>query len=327
MATKAKAVRITEHGGPEVLQLGDIEVRDPGPSELLVEVAAAGLNRADTLQRRGFYPAPPGIAPDVPGLEYAGTVVKAPEDCGISAGDRVMGIVPGAGMATHVVVPVREALPVPQELTLEQAAAVPEAFMTAFDALFEIAGLRQGELALVHAVASGVGTAAVQLIAGAGARSAGTSRSAAKLERCKALGLDHAIHVTDGTFTAALTDAVGSPDVILDMVGAKYLGENVKAIATRGRIVTIGLLGGAKGELALGRLLPKRARIEGSVLRSRPPEEKAVLAQSFRRHVLPGFTSGAYRPVIDATLPMKDVQAAHARMDNNETFGKLVLTW
>ncbi|MBK8407415.1 MAG: NAD(P)H-quinone oxidoreductase [Sandaracinaceae bacterium] len=329
MSIDARAVRIREHGGPEVLEVGDIVVRDAGAGEIRVAVAAAGLNRADTLQRRGFYPAPPGVAADVPGLEFAGEVEQVgPGVTEWKLGDRVMGIVPGAGMATHVVTPAREALRVPASLSLSDAAAVPEAFLTAFDALFELGGLRQGELALIHSVASGVGTAAIQLCRAAGARSAGTSRTADKLARCQELGLDHALHSPDGRFAAELEKlAGGGADVILDTVGAAYLNENVRALALRGRLIVIGLLGGAKGEFPLGALLPKRARVEGSVLRSRAPEEKAALAQSFSKHILAGFDTGAYRPVIDATLPMADIAEAHARMDRNETFGKLVMAW
>lgn len=329
MSIDARAVRIREHGGPEVLEIGRLEVRDAGAGEIRVSVAAAGLNRADTLQRRGHYPAPPGVAPDVPGLEFAGEVEQV--GAGVTewkVGDRVMGIVPGAGMATHVVTPAREALRVPSKLSLTDAAAVPEAFLTAFDALFELGGLRQGELALIHSVASGVGTAAIQLCRAAGARSAGTSRTADKLARCQELGLDHALHTPDGRFAAELDKLTGGgADVILDTVGAAYLGENVRALATRGRLIVIGLLGGVKAEFPLGALLPKRARVEGSVLRSRAPEEKAALAQSFAKHVLAGFDTGMYRPVIDATLPMADIAEAHARMDRNETFGKLVMAW
>ena len=329
MTIRARAVRITEPGGPEVLTIGEIDVRDPGPMELRVRVAAAGLNRADTLQRRGFYPAPEGVAPDVPGLEFAGEVeVVGAGVRDFAVGDRVMGIVPGAAMATSLVLPAREALPVPSELSLEDAAAIPEAFLTAYDAIFELGEARPGEVALIHAVGSGVGTAALQLCRRAGVVSIGTSRTEAKLARCVELGLTHALHAPEGEFAKALQAvAPGGADVILDTVGAKYLRENVRAVATRGRIVVIGLLGGAKGELSLGALLPKRARIEGSVLRSRAPEEKATLAQSFAKRCLPFFRDGSLRPVIDATLPMDEIAAAHARMDANDTFGKLVMRW
>lgn len=327
---RARAVKIREHGGPEVLELGEIEVRDPGPGELLVEVAAAGLNRADTLQRRGFYPAPPGVPSDVPGLEYAGTVVGVGE--GVSAfgaGDRVMGIVAGGGMATHLVTHEREALPVPAEMSLTDAAAIPEVFMTAYDAMFAQGELGIGQTVVLHAVGSGVGTAALQLALCAGARPIGTSRTADKIERCRELGLSDGIVVTDGKFAAAVKEKTAGrgADLIVDVVGAAYLAENVSALATAGRIVVLGLMGGIAGELPLGPLLAKRALVRGSILRARPLEQKAALSQSFIRDVLPLFAAKRLTPVIDATLPMKDIPEAHRRMETNTTFGKLILTW
>lgn len=326
----ARAVRIRESGGPEVLELGAIDVREPGPGELLVEVAAAGLNRADTLQRRGFYPAPPGAPPDVPGLEYAGTVSAVGE--GVSSfapGDRVMGIVAGGGMATHLVTHEREALPVPEGMSITDAAAVPEVFLTAYDALFLQGGLGMGQTALLHSVGSGVGTAALQLVRVAGARAIGTSRTPEKIERCRELGLDDGIVVEEARFAAAVKERTAGrgADVVLDTVGGAYLGENVAAVARGGRIVVIGLMGGVAGEMPLGTLLAKRALVRGTVLRSRPLEEKAALSQAFARDVIPLLAAGRLRPVVDAVLPMKDVAEAHRRMEANETFGKLVLAW
>lgn len=319
----ARAVRIQGAGGPDVLTIGDLDVREPGGGELMIEVAAAGLNRADCLQRMGVYPAPKGVAPDVPGLEYAGTVSQVgPAVTRFSVGDRVMGIVGGASMSTHLVVHEREAMPVPDGMSFTDAAAIPEAFLTVFDAVHVQAGLTMGETLLVHAIASGIGTAALQLGQAAGVTVWGTSRSADKLERCAGLGLKHSIHVTDGTFAKRVR-----ADVILDTIGAAYLKENIKALKARGRMVTIGLLGGVNGTLPLGLLLAKRATITGSVLRSRPLEEKAALVQRFTDQVLPKFADGTLRPVVDAVLPMKDVAHAHERMGNNATFGKLVLTW
>lgn len=327
---QARAVVIDGKGDVDVLRIGEIEVREPGPGELLVEVAAAGLNRADTLQRRGFYPAPPGVAAMVPGLEYAGTVARV--GSGVSEfapGDRVMGIIGGGGMATHVVVHAREALRVPAGMSLTDAAAIPEVFLTAYDALFPQAELGLGQDVLVHAIGSGVGTAALQLALAAGARPIGTSRSADKLERCKALGLQEAILVSDKKFAAEVAARSGGrgADVILDTVGAAYLAENVQSVAPLGRIVLVGLMGGASAELALGLLLAKRARIMGTVLRSRPLEEKAALAQSFTRAALPMFERGTLKPVVDCVLPMNDIREAHRRMENNDSFGKIVLSW
>lgn len=325
----AKAIRIREPGGPEVLEVGEIEVSNPGPTQVLVEVSAAGLNRADCLQRRGFYPAPPGVPADVPGLEFAGVIESVGDSVEAwKPGDRVMGIVGGGAMATRLVTEAAELMPIPEGLTFDEAAAVPEVFLTAYDAIILQGGLQKGETVLLHAVASGVGTAAIQLAWVIGAESVGTSRTAHKLPRCTELGLTHAVLVEDGAFAGTVKSAV--PDgvnVILDTVGAAYLAQNVQVIAKRGRIIVIGLMGGVKGELPLGLLLAKRASIHGSVLRSRSPEEKASLTKSFTEKMLGKFSTGDLKPIIDDALPMTDIQSAHERMDANKTFGKLVLSW
>jgi NADPH2:quinone reductase len=330
MSTISRAVRITQAGGPEVLSLGEIQVRDPGPGEVLVQVAAAGLNRADCLQRRGVYPAPPGTVPDVPGLEFSGTVAQLGSEVrGFKPGDQVMGICSGGAMAAHIVMHERELVRVPKGVGLIEAAAIPEVFMTAYDAMFLQAGLTMGERVLIHAVASGVGTAALQLALAVSAVPIGTSRSPEKLERVKALGLQHAIVPTEQGFAEQVKEATGGAlaDVILDTVGAKYLGENLKAAAAGGRIVVIGLLGGIKAELPLGVLVAKRLSLRGSVLRSRPLEQKAALAQAFSASVLPLFERGALRPVIADTMPMTEIREAHRRLEADEVLGKLVLAW
>ena len=326
---KAKAIRIREPGGPEVLQVGEIDLPKPGPTEVLVDVAAAGLNRADCLQRRGFYPAPPGVPADVPGLEFAGVVESVGDAVSTwKPGDRVMGIVGGGSMATRVVTQGAELMPVPKELSLEEAAAVPEVFLTAYDAIVLQGGLQAGQSVLLHAVASGVGTAGIQLASAIDATSIGTSRTADKLPRCTDLGLNHAVLVEDGSFAEAVLEAAPKGvDVILDTIGASYLAQNVKVIGKKGRIIVIGLMGGVKGELALGTLLAKRASIHGSVLRSRSAAEKAELTRSFAEEMLERFATGELKPIIDDVLPMTDIQTAHQRMDKNETFGKLVLSW
>ena len=312
-----------------MLGVGEIDLPEPGPSQVLVEVAAAGLNRADCLQRRGFYPAPPGVPADVPGLEFSG-VIESVGDA-VSAwkpGDRVMGIVGGGSMATRVLTESAELMPVPNELSLEEAAAVPEVFLTAYDAIVLQGNLQAGQSVLLHAVASGVGTAGIQLASVIRATSIGTSRTADKLPRCTELGLNHAVLVEDGNFAEAVLEAASNGvDVILDTIGAAYLAQNVKVIGKQGRIIVIGLMGGVKGELALGTLLAKRASIQGSVLRSRSPAEKAELTKSFTEEMLGRFATGDLKPIIDEVLPMTDVQAAHQRMDANDTFGKLVLSW
>ncbi len=327
---RARAVTIRGSGGVDVLRLDEIDIREPGPHEVLVEVAAAGLNRADILQRRGFYPAPPGTIADVPGLEYAGRVAAVGVGVNsVATGDRVMGIVGGGAMATHVVVHERELIPVPEGMTLTDAAAVPEVFLTAYDALFEQARLALGETAVLHSVGSGVGTAAVQLANAVGVRAIGTSRTAAKLDRCAELGLAHPVLVEGGKFAARVRELSGGrgADVVLDTVGGAYLAENLSALAARGRIVIVGLLGGISGNVPLGMLLAKRASIIGTVLRARPLEEKAALAQRFTAHVLPLFAAGKLAAVVDDVMPMAEVAAAHERMENNATFGKIVLSW
>ena len=325
----AKAIRIREPGGPEVLEVGEIELASPGPTQVLVEVAAAGLNRADCLQRRGFYPAPPGVPADVPGLEIAGVIESVGDSVTTwKPGDRVMGIVAGGGMATRALTEAAELMPIPDAFSLAEAAAVPEVFLTAYDAIVLQGGLARGQTVLLHAVASGVGTAAIQLASVIGANSVGTSRTADKLARCVELGLTHAVLVEEGQFAEQVkTAAANGVNVILDTIGAAYLPQNVQVIAKRGRIIVIGLMGGVKGELNLGLLLARRASVHGSVLRSRSPEEKAALTKSFTDEMLARFTTGELKPIIDAVLPMTNIQDAHRRMDANETFGKLVLTW
>ena len=314
-----------------MLEVVDVERPVAGAGEVLVEIAAAGLNRADCLQRRGFYPAPPGAPPDIPGLEFAGTVVERGSGAGqFAIGARVMGIAGGGAMATHIAAHERTLVPVPAVLDLERAAAVPEVFMTAYDALFLQGGLEMGDDVVVHAAGSGVGTAAVQLVARAGARSIGTSRDESKLERCRALGMSEALLVDGEKRFAdrvrAMTGGSGAA-IILDSIGAAYLEENMRALAVGGRLIVIGLLGGGGGTLPLGLLLSRRARLLGTVLRSRPLEEKAELAQRFTTQVLPLLADGRLVPVVDAVMPMSEVRAAHRRMESNDTFGKIVLRW
>jgi NADPH2:quinone reductase len=268
----------------------------------------------------------------VPGLEYAGTVAAiGPGVTSTRVGAQVMGIVGGGGMATHLVVHEREVVPVPRRMELEIAAAIPEVFFTAYDALFTQGRLTMGEFVLVHAIGSGVGTAAAQLVYLAGARVIGTSRTRDKLDRCEELEvwLDHNVLVEDGRFSKAVLDITGGTGVqlVLDMVGASYLEENVRALATRGRMVMLGLMGGIAAPMPLGLLLNKRLTVTGSVLRARPLEEKIALAQEFTARVLPLFEQNRLRPIIDKVLPMSEIAAAHERMEKNDTFGKIVMRW
>lgn len=324
------AVKIHGKGDVDVLQVEPHGVRAPGPGEVRVDVHASGLNRADLLQRMGFYPAPQGTPADIPGLEYAGVVESIGEDVhGVSVGDKVMGIVGGGGMASQLVVHAAELMPVPEGMSLTDAAAIPEVFLTAYDALFVQGKLGLGQVALIHAAGSGIGTAGIQLAKVAGATVVATSRSEKKLDACTALnlGLDHGLCVSEQTFAKALLSATGGrgANAILDTIGAAYLGENIKALAAQGTVVTIGLLGGAKGELPLGLLLAKRATIVGTVLRSRTLGEKAMLVQKFNRDVLPLFATKQLRPVVDCVMPVIDIQKAHQYMASNNSFGKVII--
>ncbi|MBN1652875.1 MAG: NAD(P)H-quinone oxidoreductase [Deltaproteobacteria bacterium] len=326
----ARVIRISEPGGVEVLRLDQSEIAEPGGSEVLVAVRAAGLNRADVLQRRGLYPAPPGYPQDIPGLEFAGEVVRVgPRARCYQPGDRVMGITAGGAMSTHLLARERELIPIPMRLSFAEAAAIPEVFLTAYDALLIQGGLRAGQAVLIHSIGSGVGSAALQLGLLAGAQVIGTSRSELKLETCRGLGLKHAVLVKDAAFARQVREQTEGrmAQLILDTVGGAYLGENIEALAPGGQIIVIGLLGGARGDLSLNSLLAKRASIHGSVLRSRSLEEKAALAQGFIRELLPRFESGELRPVIDRVMPMDSIQQAQRRMEQNLNFGKIVLQW
>ncbi len=326
-----KAVLFTGKGGPEVIQWADTADPAPARGEVLVRVRAAALNRADLLQRRGLYPPPPGTREDVPGLELAGEVVRAGE--GVTAwkaGDRVMAIASGEAQAELAVVHERMLLRIPDGMRFEDAAAIPEAGITSHDALFTLGGLRPGWPVLVHAVGSGVSTAAVQIAKAAGATVIGTSRTAEKLDRARALGLDHGLLVGKDEPRFAdevrkLTGKRGAP-LVLDFVGAPYAAENLAALATGGRSVVIGTMGGPKATLDLSVLMRARGAIVGTVLRPRPIEEKIAATQAFAKDVLPLVAAGRVKPVVDATLPASRAREAHERMEKNETFGKLVLT-
>lgn len=326
-----KAVRITEPGGPEVLKLGELPAPEPGPSEVQVRVRATALNRADLLQIMGLYPAPPGFPADVPGLEYAGEVTAVGAKAQrFQVGDRVMGLVGSGAFAEQVVVHEREAIRIPDGMDFTQAAAIPEAFITAYDALVLQGGLRGAETVLIHAVASGVGTAGSQLAAAFGATVIGTARTAEKLVTCKALGVHHGVLVSGEPAFAdevrALSGGRGV-DVVLDLVGGNYLEQTIQALAPLGRIIVVGLMGGMSAEVNLAALLGKRGRLFATSLRSRGVEEKIGVALALERQVLPLFARGLLRPVIDTVLPMAEIQRGFARMAENATVGKVVLTW
>jgi putative PIG3 family NAD(P)H quinone oxidoreductase len=325
-----KAIVITRPGGPEVLKTEERPVPDPGPGEIRVRVHASALNRADLLQRRGQYPAPPGAPADVPGLEYAGEVDAAGDGAGLWAvGNRVMGIIGGGGHAEYVVVHEREAIRIPQNCTVEEAAAIPEAFLTSYDALFRQLDLKVGERVLIHAVGSGVGTAALQLARAAGAVTLGTSRTADKLKRAEALGLEVGIDTAREDLAEAVNQATYGSGVhaVLDLVGGKLLEASLRVLALRGRAIVVGTTAGSKAEIDLGLLLRRRLHLFGTVLRSRPLEEKIALAREFSGSVLPLLSSGRIQPVVDSTFRFSDIRKAHERMESNATFGKIVLTW
>ena len=318
-------------GGTEVIEIRDVALPTPGPQEIRVRVHAAGLNRADILQRRGHYPAPSGWPSQIPGLEYAGTVeLRGSGTSRWQTGDRVMGLVGGGAHAEALVVREDEAMPIPRALSYAEAAAIPEAFLTAWDALVHRARISRGDRVLIHAVGSGVGTAAVQLARFLGARSVGTSRTATKLDRLLALGLDEAIDTTVGSFTAQLSQPVHA---LIDCLGGPALQENLAALLPRGRLVLIGTLLGGRGEVDLGLVLRQRLEIIGTVMRSRGQAERATLVREFIQEVLPAFAispAGAdvmLRPVVDTVLPMAELARAHQLMEGNATFGKVVLTW
>jgi putative PIG3 family NAD(P)H quinone oxidoreductase len=290
-----------------------------------VRIKAAGLNRADVYQRRGHYPAPPGSPPDIPGLEYAGEVEALGTDSSRwNIGDRVMGLVGGGTHAEYVVAHQDEILPVPVQLEFTQAAAIPEAFFTAYDALVTRARLARGERVLIHAVGSGIGTAAIQIARLLGAHSLGTSRTPEKLARAKELGLETAI----STATAGFRDQVGEPvNVIIDVLGGPAWADNLAVLAPLGRMVVLAFLQGPQISTDFTPLLRKRLEILGSVMRTRPPQERVGVVAAFRRDMLPHFATGELKPVVGSVLPMTEISAAHQAMETNETFGKLVLVW
>jgi NADPH:quinone reductase len=323
-----RAIVITRPGGPDVLQLRDVAAPLPGVREIGVRVSATAVNRADLLQRAGNYLAPPGSPQDIPGLEYAGVVdCVGAEVTRWRGGERVMGLVGGGSYAEYIVTHEDEAVTVPASLTLEHAAAVPEAFITAHDALFTQMQLRSGETLLIHAVGSGVGTAGLQLAKAIGARVFGTQRTTWKLEQATSLGLDVAIDTNAGDFADTaleFTDGHGV-DGILDLVGGSYLSGNLRALAVKGRILLVGLVAGAKHELDMRLLLRKRATLIGTVLRARALHEKIAAAQAFARDVVPLLEAGVARPIVDEVLPLADAARAHQLVADNLNFGKVVL--
>ena len=303
---------------------------EAGVGQIRVRVRASALNRADLLQRAGDYPVPPGYPSDIAGMEYVGEVDASGEGATLwNIGDRVMGIIGGGGHAEYLCVHEREAMPLPRSLSWEEAAAVPEAFLTAYDALVNRLDLQTGETLLIHAVGSGVGTAALQIARAMGARVVGTARSADKLDRARQLGLDIAINASNSAWAEQVEAAIDGQRInaVLDLVGGSYLEGNLRVVALRGRIVIVGLTAGSTAPLSMGTLLRKRVTIVGTVLRSRALEEKIRLARVFSERMIPLFENGRLRPIVDRVLSFDRIGDAHALMESNATFGKIVLRW
>ncbi|TCP44425.1 NAD(P)H-quinone oxidoreductase [Rhodovulum marinum] len=319
-----RAVEITEAGGPDVLRTTERPVPQPGAGEILIRLAYAGVNRPDALQRAGLY-APPSWASDLPGLEGAGEVVAiGPDVSGIAVGDQVCALLPGGGYADYVVTPAAHALPVPEGLSLKEAACLPETFFTVWSNAFMRGGLVSGERFLVHGGSSGIGTTAIQLAAVFGARVFATAGSPEKCAACAALGAERAINYREEDFVEVLRGE-GGANLILDMVGGDYLPKNVKALADEGRLVQIAFLKGPKVELNFAQVMMRRLTITGSTLRPQSDLAKARIAEDLRQKVWPLIAAGRVRPVMDSEFPLEDAAAAHARMESSAHVGKIVL--
>jgi putative PIG3 family NAD(P)H quinone oxidoreductase len=323
-----QAVVITQPGEPEVLRLTEVPDLSAGPGEVLIDVAAAGVNRADLLQRQGFYDPPPGASP-YPGLECSGTIAQVgPGVEDWKAGDEVCALLSGGGYATQVVVPAGQVLPVPENIGLVEAAALPEVVCTIYSNVFMAARLVAGEIFLVHGGSSGIGTMAIQLGKHAGATVAVTAGTKEKLDSCRELGADILINYKDEDFVQALANATSGhgADVILDIMGASYLSKNVDALAADGRLVIIGMMGGAKAELNLGKLMAKRASVLSTTLRARPANQKAEIVAAVRQNAWPLVESGVIRPIVHQILPLSDAPEAHRIMTASSHIGKILLT-
>ena len=322
-----RAVVISEPGGPDVLQVADVPDPAAAPGEAVVEIVGAGVNRADLMQRQGLYPPPPG-APAYPGLECSGRIAALGEGVdGWAVGDEVCALLAGGGYAEKVAVPAGQLLPLPGGVSLADAAGLPEVACTVFSNVFQGAALEPEETLLVHGGASGIGTMAIQLAREQGARVVCTAGTQEKLDRCRELGAGLAVNYNTEDFVEAVRDFTGGSgaDVILDIVGAAYLARNVAALATGGRLVVIGLQGGARAELDLGMLLSKRASVRAATLRARPTNQKATIVAAVREQVWPLIEAGRVRAIIDRVLPLAEAPEAHRLMESGSHFGKILL--
>lgn len=321
------AIRIIEPGGPEVLAWSEAPDPVPGEGEVLVDVAATAVNRADVSQRQGNYPPPPG-ASEYPGLECSGTIVGSGpgvETTGWAVGDRVCALLTGGGYAERVAVPVGQLLPIPKGVDPVEAAALPEVACTVWSNLVMVGRLRAGETVLIHGGGSGIGTFAIQFARALGARVAVTAGSAEKLERCRELGAEITIDYRNEDFAERMR-AEGGADLVLDIMGGSYLGANLRSLTTGGRLVIIGLMGGRTAELDLGRMLVKRLSVQATTLRSRPAAEKAAIVSGVLEQVWPLVEKGDIRPVVDRALPLEDAAEAHRVMESSAHTGKILLT-
>ncbi|MBK9474799.1 MAG: NAD(P)H-quinone oxidoreductase [Tetrasphaera sp.] len=324
-----RAITIPTFGGPEVLTPAEMPTPEPREGEVRIRVAASGINRADLLQRQGFYPPPPGES-EVPGLEVSGVIDALGEGVpGWAVGDEVCALLAGGGYAQYVTVPAGQVLPVPAGVDLVSAAALPEVVCTVWSNVFLTANLQPGETLLVHGGSSGIGTMAIQLAREVGARVAVTAGTSAKLAACAELGAEILVNYREADFVEALRTATNGEgaDVILDNMGAKYLSRNIEALATAGRLVIIGMQGGTRAELDIARLLTKRAAVIATSLRARPPAEKATIVAAVREHVWPLLDAGRVRPIVQASYPAEQAARAHEDLAASGHIGKLLLTW
>ena len=320
-----RAVIVPEPGGPDALVVAELPDPTPGPGEVVLDVAASAVNKADTLQRQGFYPPPPG-ASDVLGMECSGTVSAVGDGVGAwSVGDEVCALLASGGYADKVAVPAGQVMPVPAGVDLVTASALPEVAATVWSNVFMIAGLQPGETILVHGGAGGIGTMAIQLAHALGATVAATAGSEEKLETCRSLGADITVNYREDDFVAVIRDA-GGADVILDNMGASYLMRNLDALKTEGRLVVIGMQGGSKAEIDLSVLLRKRAALVATTLRARPSEEKSAICAALVEHVWPLVAEGTVKPVVHERVPLAEVARAHQAMDDSSHVGKILLT-